>query len=339
MLERLTGAAAARPTPAAAAPTVPSATWHQKWAGGMLMTQEENRAAAAPPAHHPLSPASDSPGGGEGHEGQRNPLPASAEELAVWRLEHALVRSGSAAEVTSACNELLSPDAAFSWALGRASGRGAIARYFQVLQLLFVDDATLDAVAVADVPVSSSLFLQAAFAPRPSQFAAPRLARRVALARLTHRLTPRFLDALSPLPVLLPEAIGGPAPSAAAAWPAWQQQQQQRALSPLPASLRPLAAFLRARLTFKVVDNATYVFARPAAAATVQPQIQSIRAEIALVSLVYALPFGERLWHDVAEPAMGAAAAILEAAWKGFLKPLAAPWARSRLGYAVLEAL
>jgi hypothetical protein len=379
MLERLTGAAAARASPKAAAgqqqphggaPTMTAAEPHQphllpqiRTVAPAPQTTTSTTSPAAflptPPSAYPLSP----------HQPDPSEPPTSEEELRIWRLEAALTRSGSALSIEAGCKQLLTPDAVFSWPLGRVVGRGAIARYFALMQLLFVDDASVDSVAVGDVATGSPLWREPALGPHPS-FSAPRLARRVAMARLTHRLTPRILDALSPLPVPLPETIGGVRAVGGGGGGGFglQSQQQQQPTSfalpyrgthpcPLPTTLRPLAAWLRARLTFKVVDNATYVFALPASAAgalsssapvaattTTAPfeqphhQIQLIRAEIALVSLIYALPFGETVWHGLVEPGLGAAAQVAQAAWRGFLKPVVAPWFLAR-GYSALGAL
>jgi len=284
-------------------------------------------AAAAPPTLLPptLLPTAAGPGASS-FSGGNDP-----HALAVRRLEHALTRSGSAAAVAAACKELLAPGAEFAWPLGRVVGRAAVARYFSLLQLLAVDASSVDHVAVAEEGANA-----------------------VALARLTHRLTPRALEALSP-PRLdaaagqgrSPEAAlffgRGGAPHALASHPPtlWSPDAPL-APSTVPL-LRPFVAWLRDRLTFKVINSAVYVFeptAAPAAGTTTTPppKIVRIRAEVALVSLVYALPFGEPLWHNVAEPAMGAAAGVLEATWRAFVKPAVAPWLAAR-GFTALEML
>ena len=327
---------------------------------------------------------------------------SSAEASAIVALEHALTKSGSAAAIRAAVCSLMSENAVFSSPIFRVAGRNAISRSFRLWQVLFVDDVTVDAVGVGELAPAAGSGAGGLFGPPPLMHAEWRASpgkqlqpRRIGVARLTHRLYPRFLDALAgpargAAPSVWESDAGGEGGEGAVTFQLFEGQTITRQGAPapphahrvsaasasspsapvpsaapaLPAPLAYLFSWLRARLTFTVVDNAVYVFEAESdvsgggrssgggsgtsaggggggggGTGFAPPRIASIRSEIALVSLVYALPFGALVWHGAAEPAMGAAAQVADAVWGTWVRPWALPWARQAFGYAGLDML
>lgn len=285
--------------------------------------------AAVAPSSFPVRPSPPSP---------MTMLTEAPEAAAVRQLE-GMMTSGSAAAIGEAAKTLLTSDCIFASPCGKTVGRAACARYFRLLNVLLVDDLTIDELVVGSPCCARPPLLAQQQSSSSSAAAAvgsignmPPAPTKVALGRLTHRFTPRLLDALAPK---APSASSASASSAR-----WPPSSYPSSPSPLPRSLRPWAYWLRERCTWQVVDNAAYYFAPPAAGAAPSslPQVCLVRSEIAMVSIAYAaLP--PTIVHGFFEPLLGAAVSSASAVWGAWLKPVVAPWLGSRLGYAALEAL